>query len=115
MQTFSRAVGLAADGAAQPSEDDVLAALAPRFALGSAGRSRTLRRTWLDTFDWRLHRAGLTLEYVSGPRPAELVLASAAGDLVRQPAGRLAWPALVLAAMLACSVLMSILFVIYVE
>ena len=79
MQTFSRAVGLAADGAAQPSEDDVLAALAPRFALGTAGRSRTLRRTWLDTFDWRLHRAGLTLEYVTGPRPAELVLASAAG------------------------------------
>ena len=95
MQTFSRAVNWAADGAVQPSEDDMLAALAPRFALGAAGRSRTLRRTWLDTFDWRLHRAGLTLEYVSGPRPAELVLASAAGDLVRQPAGRLAWPALV--------------------
>ena len=95
MQTFSRAVDLAADGAVQPSEDDVLAALAPRFALGAAGRSRTLRRTWLDTFDWRLHRAGLTLEYVTGPRPAELVLASAAGDLARQPAGRLAWPALV--------------------
>jgi CHAD domain-containing protein len=95
VQTFSRAVDLTADGAVQPSEDDMLAALAPRFALGAAGRSRTLRRTWLDTFDWRLHRAGLTLEYVSGPRPAELVLASAAGDLARQPAGRLAWPALV--------------------
>ncbi len=94
MQTFSRVVGLTADGAAQPSEDDVLAALAPRFALGAPGRPRTVRRTWLDTFDWRLHRAGLTLEYVTGPRPAELVLGSAAGDLVRQPAGRLAWPAL---------------------
>ena len=94
MQTFSRAVELAADRAAQPSEDDVLAALAPRFALGPAGRPRTMRRTWLDTFDWRLHRAGLTLEYVTGPRPAELVLASAAGDLVSQPAGRLSWPAL---------------------
>ena len=95
MQTFSRVVELAADGAAQPSEDDVLAELAPRFALGAARRPRTLRRTWLDTFDWRLHRAGLTLEYVTGPRPAELVLASAAGDLASQPAGRLAWPALV--------------------
>jgi hypothetical protein len=94
VQTFSRAVELAADRAAQPSEDDVLAALAPRFALGPAGRPRTMRRTWLDTFDWRLHRAGLTLEYVTGPRPAELVLASAAGDLVSQPAGRLSWPAL---------------------
>ena len=95
MQTFSRVVELAADGAAQPSEDDVLAALAPRFALGAAGRPRTLRRTWLDTFDWRLHRAGLTLEYVTGPRPAQLVLATAAGDQVSQPAGRLTWPAMV--------------------
>ena len=95
MQTFSREVVLAGDGTGQPSEDDVLAALAPRFTLGSAGRPRTLRRTWLDTFDWRLHRAGLTLEYVTGPRPAELVLATAAGEMVRQPAGRLTWPALV--------------------
>jgi CHAD domain-containing protein len=95
VQTFSRVVELAANGAAEPSEDEVLAALAPRFALGAAGRPRTLHRTWLDTFDWRLHRAGLTLEYVTGPRPAELVLATAAGDLVRQPAGRLSWPALV--------------------
>jgi CHAD domain-containing protein len=95
VQTFSRVVELAAGGAAQPSEDEVLAALTPRFALGAAGRPRTLRRTWLDTFDWRLHRAGLTLEYVTGPRPAELVLSTAAGDLVSQPAGRLTWPAMV--------------------
>ena len=95
MQTFSREVVLAGDGTGQPGEDDVLAALTPRFTLGSAGRPRTLRRTWLDTFDWRLHRAGLTLEYVTGPRPAELVLATAAGEMVRQPAGRLTWPALI--------------------
>jgi CHAD domain-containing protein len=93
VQTFSHVV-LAAGGAGQPSEDDVLAALAPRFTLGPAGRPQTVRRTWLDTFDWRLHRAGLTLEYVTGPRPAELVLSTAAGDLVSQPAGRLTWPAL---------------------
>ena len=95
MQTFSREVVLGADGSGQPSEDDVLAALAPRFTLGAAGRPRTVRRTWLDTFDSRLHRAGLTLEYVTGPRPAELVLASGAGEMVRQPAGRLTWPALI--------------------
>jgi CHAD domain-containing protein len=35
------------------------------------------RRTWLDTFDWRLHKAGLTLEYVAGHRGGELRLASA--------------------------------------
>jgi CHAD domain-containing protein len=94
VQTFSHVVELAAGGAGQPSEDDVLAALAPRFTLGAPGRPRTVRRTWLDTFDWRLHRAGLTLEYLTGPRPAELVLSTAAGDLVSQPAGRLTWPAL---------------------
>lgn len=39
------------------------------------------RLTWLDTFDWRLHKAGLTLEYVAGRRGGELRLASAApGD-----------------------------------
>ena len=94
MQTFSHVVELAVGGAGHPSEEDVLAALAPRFTLGPAGRSRTVRRTWLDTFDWRLHRAGLTLEYLTGPRPAELVLATAAGDLVSQPARRLTWPAM---------------------
>ena len=95
MQTFSHVAELAAGSTALPSEGDVLAALAPRFTLSANGRSRTVRRTWLDTFDWRLHRAGLTLEYVTGPRPAELVLATAAGDQVSQPAGRLSWPAMI--------------------
>ena len=35
------------------------------------------RRTWFDTFDWRLFRAGLLLEYVPGRRGSELRLASA--------------------------------------
>jgi CHAD domain-containing protein len=38
------------------------------------------RRTWLDTFDWRLHRAGLTLEYAGRPRGGELLLS---GDAAR--------------------------------
>jgi CHAD domain-containing protein len=38
------------------------------------------RRTWLDTFDWRLHRAGLTLEYAGRPRGGELLLT---GDAAR--------------------------------
>ena len=95
MQTFSHVAELAASSAVLPSEGDVLAALAPWFTLSPNGRPRTVRRTWLDTFDWRLHRAGFTLEYVTDPRPAELVLATAAGDRVSQPAGRLSWPALV--------------------
>ena len=44
-------------------------------ALGGTGR-----RTWFDTFDWRLFRAGLSLEYVATRRGGELVLAGAAGS-----------------------------------
>ena len=54
----------------------VLAALATGFGVvperaGIAGRRRT---TWLDTFDWRLHKAGLTLEYTPGRGGGELRL-----------------------------------------
>ncbi len=94
MQAPSPVVLLPASHRGQAGEDDVLAALAPRFSVRSAGRSRTVRRAWLDTFDWRLHRAGLTLEYVTGRRPAELVLTGPAGDLVTQQASGLTWPAL---------------------
>jgi CHAD domain-containing protein len=69
---------------------------------GAAGRV-TLRRTWLDTFDWRLYRAGLTLEQVArrGGGAAELRLTGRDGSLVAaEPlgAGRGAlpkWPALI--------------------
>jgi CHAD domain-containing protein len=44
------------------------------------------RRTWLDTFDWRLHRAGLTLEYVGRPRGGELLLSGGVdGPAISQP------------------------------
>src|ERR1700735_4229552 len=39
-----------------------------------SGKPAAGRRTWLDTFDWRLHRAGLTLEYAGRPRGGELLL-----------------------------------------
>ena len=42
----------------QPVTLAVREALAARFSVVPASRARTLRRTWLDTFDWRLHRAG---------------------------------------------------------
>ncbi len=54
----------------------------PRFSIGTAGKARTLRRTWLDTFDWRLFRAGLTLELVTGRGTAELILTGRDGELV---------------------------------
>ncbi|HUY44394.1 MAG TPA: CHAD domain-containing protein [Streptosporangiaceae bacterium] len=97
MQTVNRVVVLAADGTGQPTDEEVLAALAPRFSVSTAGRSRTMRRTWLDTFDWRLHRAGLTLEHLTGPRPGELVLTGPGGEIITQRASRLTWPALAMA------------------
>ncbi len=86
--------GSAATGADRRPEDDIvqaaLAALAAEFALtgerggesgggpGGDDPAQVCRRTWLDTFDWRLHKAGLTLEYVAGHRGGELRLASVA-------------------------------------
>ena len=94
MQTFSRVLMLTGDDNGEPLPEKVLTALTPRFSLGAAGRARTARQTWLDTFDWRLHRAGLTAAHVTSTRPAELVLTGPAGEQVSQQAGRLRWPAL---------------------
>jgi CHAD domain-containing protein len=69
-------------------------ALAPRFTVVPATRARTLRRTWLDTYDWRLHRAGLTLECVAGRGPAELVLTGTAGERITATVNGTRWPAL---------------------
>ncbi len=82
-----------ADGDQQAAEA-VQEALAPRFAVVPGSRSRTVRRTWLDTFDWRLHRAGLTLEYVTGRGHGELVLTGAAGERITAAANGTRWPAL---------------------
>jgi CHAD domain-containing protein len=59
---------------------EVLAALGQGFTVvqdrrGAAGGIE--RRTWFDTFDWRLYRAGLVLEYVAARRGGELRLTSA--------------------------------------
>jgi CHAD domain-containing protein len=78
----------------RPAPQAVREALAPRFSVVPAARPRTLRRTWLDTFDWRLHRAGLTLEYVTGRGPAELVLCGTAGERITAPANGTRWPVL---------------------
>jgi CHAD domain-containing protein len=69
-------------------------ALAPRYSVVLARRTRRQRRTWLDTFDWRLHRAGLTLECVTGRGPAELVLSGMAGERITAAANGTRWPAL---------------------
>ena len=87
MQAFSQVVVLAASDRGQPGDDGVLATLAPRFSVRRTGQSRTVRRAWLDTFDWRLHRAGLTLEYLTG-RAARQAGPHRPGRRSGQPAGQ---------------------------
>jgi CHAD domain-containing protein len=63
------------------------------FTWAADGRPRTLRRLWLDTFDWRLYRSGLTLEQVSSRGSAELTLTGRDGSaLAAEHAGRVRWP-----------------------
>ena len=60
----------------------------------------TFRRTWLDTFDWRLYRAGLTLEQVSSARqPDRLVLTGRDGEVLatEEPGAGSGWSALLTA------------------
>ena len=57
---------------------------------GAAG-SGMHRRTWLDTFDWRLYKAGLTLQFEQARRRGRLVLSQADGTpQAEQPVTR--WP-----------------------
>jgi CHAD domain-containing protein len=80
--------GFIAEGSEPRSWDDAVAAalvalgtefgVVPERNLAEHGATR--RTTWLDTFDWRLHKAGLTLEYAPGRGGSELRLAGHAGD-----------------------------------
>jgi hypothetical protein len=78
-----------------------LVPVGPRFRWQPEGRPAAIRRTWLDTFDWRLYRAGLTLELTTRPRgPGEYRLTGRAGELLASehagPRGvAAAWPALI--------------------
>ncbi len=72
-----------------------------KHAAFAAERASTVRRTWLDTFDWRLHRAGFVLQRVERSRtPPTLRLSLATGDDVltvtappsAQTATRVAYP-----------------------
>ncbi|HEU5416924.1 MAG TPA: CHAD domain-containing protein [Streptosporangiaceae bacterium] len=66
---------------ADTSLDDVTELPGSGFSLVAGVRLPALRRTWLDTFDWRLYRAGLTLEQVTGRGIAELRLTGRDGAL----------------------------------
>ncbi|MGC2348295.1 MAG: hypothetical protein WA630_30770, partial [Mycobacterium sp.] len=67
----------------------VAAALQPEFAL-AVGPEKTVSHTWLDTFDWRLHSAGITLEFVDdGP----LIMQSPDGGRLQASRAGVKWPA----------------------
>jgi len=91
--------------AALKSGSDVLKVVADGASLNgdlswaNGAPARTRRRSWLDTFDWRLYRAGLTLEQIAGRDGPELLLTGRDGEVLAT--GRLTgsgvppWPALV--------------------
>ncbi len=74
-------------------------ALAGSAAWANGGPVRVRRRIWLDTFDWRLYRAGLTLEQAGSRDRTELVLTGRDGGILATEllaAGRAPrWPSLV--------------------
>jgi CHAD domain-containing protein len=84
--------------------DNALALPGSPFGWANGGRTRTLRRTWLDTFDWRLYRSGLTLEQVSGQGLTQLTLTGRDGAVIAtqqvgarhagDTSARIRWPAL---------------------
>ena len=68
-------------------EEDLLSAALAALAAGVHGDRRSPaapgsgahRRTWLDTFDWRLYRAGLILQFEQARRGGRLLLSQADG------------------------------------
>jgi CHAD domain-containing protein len=52
------------------------------FTVSAAARPASVRRLWLDTFDWRLYRSGLTLEQTSARGATDLVLTGRDGAVI---------------------------------
>jgi CHAD domain-containing protein len=88
--------GFIADGSDSQTSADIVAAvltaLGAEFEVspehGAPGTPSapvpSRKATWLDTFDWRLHKAGLTLEYVPGRGGSELRLSGPSGQEAAQ-------------------------------
>jgi CHAD domain-containing protein len=93
---------LEGDAGVRPDVLDVLAGQTGNgLSWAADGPVLRVRRTWLDTFDWRLYRAGLALEQQSARGGTELVLTGRDGErLAVQPVpaaseGPLRWPRLI--------------------
>jgi CHAD domain-containing protein len=63
----------------------VLDVLGQSFGVAAERGSRSRRQTWLDTFDWRLYRAGLELEYEHATRGGRLLLSKDEIPQAEQP------------------------------
>ena len=85
--TQRRELMFAASG--DPSE--IVAALSSRYTV-IAESSMSLRWFSLDTVDWRLHRAGMTLRDARRGRASELVLTAGNDEPVVAPAPAGSWP-----------------------
>ena len=97
MRSVLRQFVLSRDAGSDP--DEVLRLPGSAFAVSNGTRSITLRRLWLDTFDWRLYRSGLALEQVSSRGETHLLLTgrdgtviAAAADLLQGEAGPVKTP-----------------------
>ena len=106
MRSVLRQFVLSRDAGCDP--DELLRLPGSSFAVSDGTRSITLRRLWLDTFDWRLYRSGLTLEQVSGRGETHLLLTGRDGTVIAAEqvrrrgdgagqngaaGGRVTWPA----------------------
>ena len=82
----------AGDDSAQDLLAAALVTLSRSFmVLPEPAAAGTRRRTWLDTFDWRLYRAGLMLQFEQAKRGGRLLLSKADGTLqAEQPVT--SWP-----------------------
>jgi len=63
----------------------VLEVLGQSFGVAAERGARSRRQTWLDTFDWRLYRAGLELEYEHAARGGRLLLTKDKVPQAEQP------------------------------
>ncbi len=91
--TSPSAVLQAADGAPLDAEE-IVAGLSARFAVVSGPR-QVLRRAHLDTFDRRLHAAGLTLQHQTSAGAEQLLLEGRRiPSMVSAAVQDLRWPAL---------------------
>jgi CHAD domain-containing protein len=87
-QTWEDVIAAALEALA--AEFDVIPERGPVSAPAASAPGASQRTTWLDTFDWRLYKAGLTLEYVPGRGGSELRLSDTG---TRSTAGTGASPA----------------------